>query len=228
MSSDRVVICEHREHSYVDVLLATFAVNPLFLQLPLFGIQPTRQEAEDYVALFRYLSYLLGTPHEYFATLEQAKATMESMITHEFTKPTAISKNIGYNLMQVIEDIPPLNISRNFIEAGARTLNGDRFCDALELGNPGWSSYAAFRAFCWIVRGLSWCQEAYPPLDDYVVRRTRSFLHHLVIHSKAGLNGGTKFDFEFVPNLNHVSVAKVSYHTRLQRLWCHRPLQTKY
>lgn len=125
------------------------------------GIKPTRQEAEDYVALFRYLAYLLVTPNQYFVTLEQAKATMESMLTHEYTKPTATSKDIGYNLMQVIEDIPPLNISREFIEAGARMLNGDRFCNALGIGKPGWSTYAAFRTFSGWLKALFGARESF-------------------------------------------------------------------
>jgi hypothetical protein len=37
----------------------------------------------DYIALFRYVGYLLGTPDEFFKTAGRAKATMESKLLYE-------------------------------------------------------------------------------------------------------------------------------------------------
>jgi hypothetical protein len=64
--------------------ICTFCCNHAYLQLPRMGVFPNAQEVGDYVALFRYLAYLLGTPdEEYFVSARKAKATMESMLMHE-------------------------------------------------------------------------------------------------------------------------------------------------
>lgn len=179
--------------------ITTFACLPIFSQLPQLGIKPGKQETADYIALFRYLSYLLGTPDEYVATPEQARATMESMMAHEVHTPTETSRDLGANLMAAVEDLPPFNVSRQFLEAGARVFNGDAFCDGLGLGRPAWHSYAAWKTFCWILVALAKLQQVCPPLDRYVVKTFHDFLINLVIKSKYGLNGGTDFAFKYVP-----------------------------
>jgi hypothetical protein len=47
------------------------------------GIYPTKQEIDDFIALFRYIAYLTGTPTEYWKTAEKAKAVMETMLLYE-------------------------------------------------------------------------------------------------------------------------------------------------
>jgi len=90
--------------------ITTFSCNPMWFQLPKTGIVPRQQEVDDYIALFRYLGYLLGTPPKYFETSEKVKAVMESMYLHEL-EPTPTSKIEGYNFVKCLEDIPPMNIS---------------------------------------------------------------------------------------------------------------------
>lgn len=41
------------------------------------------REATGYIALFRYVSYLTGTPTELFETPEKAKKVMEDMLLYE-------------------------------------------------------------------------------------------------------------------------------------------------
>ena len=61
-----------------DAIHATciFSCMPLFRQLPAIGIQPGADEAADFLALFRYIAYVMGTPHEYFNGIDKAKAMM--------------------------------------------------------------------------------------------------------------------------------------------------------
>lgn len=42
-----------------------------------------KQEIDDYVALWRYIAYVIGAPQEYFATTSKSKAMMESLFYNE-------------------------------------------------------------------------------------------------------------------------------------------------
>ncbi|KAJ2990135.1 hypothetical protein NUW58_g3107 [Xylaria curta] len=176
--------------------IATFCCNHMWLQLPRMGVYPTQQEKEDYIALFRYLGYLLATPDEYFATVDQAKATMESMLVHELTV-TKTSRVVCFNFIKSLVDLPPFNVSKDFIEAGSRVLNGDELCDKLEMGRPGWVSYACFKGHCWLVSALATAQRLSPTFDHWIIAHWKLLLHSAVIQS--GLKGASKFDFKYVP-----------------------------
>ncbi|KAI1175289.1 hypothetical protein F4777DRAFT_588635 [Nemania sp. FL0916] len=176
--------------------VATFCCNHMWLQLPRMGVYPTEQEKEDYIALFRYLGYLLASPDEYFATVDQAKATMESMLVHEL-KVTDTSRVVCYNFIKCLTDLPPFNVSKEFIEAGSRVLNGDELCDELEMGRPGWIPYACFKGHCWLVSALATAQRLSPKFDAWMINYWRQLLHSAIIQS--GLKGASKFDFKYIP-----------------------------
>lgn len=149
--------------------ITTFACNPMFLQLPKMGIQPSQGEIGDYLALFRYLAHVIGTPTEYFSTTEQARAVMESCYLHELNM-TETSKTVAYNFVRCVESLPPpLIISRGFIEAGSRWINGHELCDELGLGRPGWLSYAVFAGHCVFVNVLARAQRLIPWLDEFMI-----------------------------------------------------------
>ncbi|KAH6884177.1 hypothetical protein B0T10DRAFT_493706 [Thelonectria olida] len=184
--------------------ITTFACNHMWLQLPQMGVYPDKQEIADYIALFRYLGYVLGTPDEYFATVPKAKAVMESMLIHELhVTPTSLI--VGHNFVECLKDLPPFNVSAQFIEAGSRVLNGDGLCDSLGLGRPGWFPYACFKGHCWLVRVLALAQQTIPSIDRRVTRFWKNLLHEAVIQSKAGLNGGSKLDFKHVPRMDKLT-----------------------
>lgn len=71
------------------------------------GIQPTKQEITDFIALFRYISYLTGTPDHYFSTPSKAKAVMETMFLYELD-PSKTSKMLAHNFIKWLEDEPPV------------------------------------------------------------------------------------------------------------------------
>ncbi|OQE00808.1 hypothetical protein PENVUL_c046G03277 [Penicillium vulpinum] len=94
---------------------AIFCCMPLFRQLPKIGIQPHPREMEDYLALFRYIAYVMGTPDSFFKGTEQSKATMESIMMCE-PEPTESSKSIGANFVTAIQDYPGVNVSKPMLE----------------------------------------------------------------------------------------------------------------
>ncbi|KAK5999190.1 hypothetical protein PT974_01580 [Cladobotryum mycophilum] len=184
--------------------ITTFCCNHMWLQLPLMGVYPTHQDMADYIALFRYVGYLLAVPDKYFHSVAQAKATMESMMVHEL-QITPTSRIVGHNFVQCVQDLPPINISAGFIEAGGRVLNGDELCDLLGLGRPSVFYYACFRGYCWLVRWLALAQQTFPALDEAVVKYFRTTLHQIIIESKAGLAGGAKLGFQYVPQIGKLT-----------------------
>lgn len=155
--------------------ICVFCCNPMWFQLPKMGIAPKKQEIADYIALFRYVAYLLATPTQYFETPEKAKAVMESMYLNEL-EPSEISKIVGHNFVKCLEDLPPFNISRDFMEAGSRWINGDALCDALDLGRPGRYYYALMTGLSWIVRSVAFLQKTIPSFDRFIVAVSRLLL----------------------------------------------------
>ncbi|KAJ6789097.1 hypothetical protein PWT90_00399 [Aphanocladium album] len=184
--------------------ISTFCCNHMWLQLPLMGVHPSQQEMADYIALFRYVGYLLATPDKYFASVATAKATMESMLLHE-RELTDTSRVVGYNFVQCLKDMPPFNISADFIAAGSRVLNCDEFCDLLGFHRPRILPYACFQGLCWFVRGLALAQQGCPRLDETVVDYSRKLLHRAIITSKSGLGRASKLDFKYVPQLGKLT-----------------------
>lgn len=180
--------------------ISVFCCNHSWLQLPFMGITPTEQETADYIALFRYVGYLLGVPDGHFTSPAKARATMESMLLHEL-RLSSTSHTIAYNFVQCVTDLPPFNVSEQFIVAGTRALNGDTFSDSLGLGRPNLIYYASFRGFCWLVRTLAYIQQISLVADRAITNCFRRALHEGVIKSKSGLAGGSKFDFKHVPQI---------------------------
>jgi hypothetical protein len=147
--------------------IATFGCNPIWLQLPRLGITPTPQEAEDYMALFRYVGYVIGTPQECFRSAAKGKACMESI---EMTLyPTDKSKVLGHNFIECLKNIPPLNLSRPFIEAGTRVINGEDHGKLIGISKPGLLSYCQFYGLCFTLRGMTLVQRFSPRFENYLV-----------------------------------------------------------
>ena len=178
--------------------IATFCCNPFWLQLPVMGIYPSSEEKADYIALFRYIAYVVGTPYEYFASSDRARATMESLLLDLRISDT--SRILGHNFMQCLIDLPPFNVSSQFIEAGSRKLNGYEFCDSLGLGHPGYYSYACFTGYCWLAKCLAVAQHLSPSLDSIISDFFRTKLYKAVINNST-LAGGSKMQYKYIPKL---------------------------
>lgn len=139
-------------NTYDSILTLTFfCCNPIWKQLPRLGVHLTAQEAEDLVALFRFLAYLLGVPTDCFSSAARAKKTMED-IKDGSIAPSESSKKITRDFINAFADKAPYNVSRGFIQAGIRSMNPAPVCDALGVEAVGWTSYIAFVGLRWSVK----------------------------------------------------------------------------
>ncbi|CAI6332730.1 unnamed protein product [Periconia digitata] len=179
--------------------ITTFSCNHAWYQLSHMGVHPPQNEVEDYIALWRYIAYVIGTPPGYFATATKAKAIMESLSYNELSI-TPSSLIVRHNFVEALKDLPPMNISSGFIEAASRCLNGDVLCDQLGMGKPGWYPYACFKGHCWLVVALATLQHWVPSFENWSIEFYRKNLHSAIIHSKYGLQGGSLLDFKYVPD----------------------------
>ena len=145
--------------------IGTYSTNLMFIQLPRQNIYPRKQEIEDYIALFRYIAHIVGTPTEAFETPSNAKAWMESIIMTE-VYPTDTGKVLANNIINCLEDTPPAYISREFLEAGSRWLNGNELCDGLGIGRPGWYYWALMEGQCWLSKTVAYTARSISWLDE--------------------------------------------------------------
>jgi hypothetical protein len=153
--------------------ISTFCCSPMWSQLPKIGIQPTEDEIEDYVALFRYLGHLLGVPQRLFDTTSRAKTIMHLMMEHE-SQPSATSQTVAHNFIRTITSTKPYKLSDGFVAAGSRSMNGDELCDKLNIHRPTLLHYATFRGCCWLAITLCHLQRWCTALDEYVINVRRA------------------------------------------------------
>ena len=154
-------------NNYDNILtMSFFCCNPIWVQIPHFGIRLSKEEETDFIALYRYLAYLLGTPDSYFATAGTAKATMTALFANK-GRPTDASRELAENFIDSLADRQPVCISRGFLEAGSRSMNGNELCDELKLGRPGLVNHVCFTSFCWLIWLLSVVQKVSPAVEQW-------------------------------------------------------------
>ena len=144
--------------------IGTFSATLIWLAFPRQGIWLRKQETIDYIALFRYIGYLTGTPTDYFETPEKARTVMESLLMYEID-PTDTSKILANNVIRALEAQPPQYASRAMLEANSRWLNGNELCDALGLGNPGLYYWALVAGQCIFFMAICYTYRSIPFLD---------------------------------------------------------------
>ncbi|KAL3452900.1 hypothetical protein BJX65DRAFT_265090 [Aspergillus insuetus] len=178
--------------------ISTFCCNPMWLQLPTFGSIPLdERQIADYIAVFRYLAYLLGTPTSYFETVEKAKCAMESFLIHE-VRTTETSRTVAYNFLECVTNLPsPFSVSSGFVAAGSRWINGDALCDELELERPNIVYRLSFMGFVIFATVLAWVQKVLPGVDSFMVNFFRTKLYTGIVQRKSR----TRFDFKYVPQM---------------------------
>ncbi|KAL8953886.1 MAG: hypothetical protein Q9222_000260 [Ikaeria aurantiellina] len=107
----RIVKLARKKPDYYDVEKFGVPINDL----------DSTEEIEDYIALFRYIAYLTGTPNEYFESPARAKTVMETLLRDEI-QPSATSRILANNILSCLEDQPPTFASRPFLEANCRAF----------------------------------------------------------------------------------------------------------
>ena len=140
--------------------IGTFSATLIWISLPRQGIFMTQGEIIDYIALWRYIAYLTGTPTEHFETPEKAKRVMEVLLLYEI-KPTETSKILANNIIKSLAGQPPGFASEAFLQVNSRWLNGNELSDALGIGRPSIYYWALavgqclfFMAICYTYRAV--------------------------------------------------------------------------
>ena len=116
--------------------ISVFSGTLIWMSFPRQGIYMRKQETEDYVALWRYIAWVIGCPTEHFASAAKAKAIMESLFENE-VQPNEMGALLANNIIKSIENEPPTYESADMLCASARWLNGNQLSDALKVPNPG-------------------------------------------------------------------------------------------
>ncbi|RYO88242.1 hypothetical protein DL766_006278 [Monosporascus sp. MC13-8B] len=180
-----------------------FACQVVWIGLPRQGIVMRPGEVEDYLALWRYVAYLVGAPHDWLAMPDTARRMMESLIVSEM-RPTSRSAALANNILDGLASQPPAYASREFLCAEAWWLNGPEVARALEVGWPGWYYYALvlgqcvfFAVTCYVNRSAAW-------LDERNIKLVRHILYQVFIRdkSKGGLGYTSKFPLKYHPSFD--------------------------
>lgn len=187
--------------------VTTFSTSLLYQSLPRQGIFPTDQEAADYVALWRYIAWLFGTPTDpFFVNIVSAKRIFESFILYEIN-PSPTSRVLAFNLMAALSNSPPIYASPNMLYATARWLIGHELSDALELGRPGWWYYILMVGQCLVFMSASYTTRISKKWDLEKQRRMRNAFWTMIVVSKTGLDGKlAKFEMKWIPKVGKTTV----------------------
>ncbi|KAI1083949.1 hypothetical protein F5B20DRAFT_594504 [Whalleya microplaca] len=187
----------------------TFSATVIWMGLPRQGIWLREQEIIDYLALWRYIAYIMGAPHDWMATPQSAKAMMESLLVSEI-KPSQASANLANNIITGLQGQAPTHASREFMCAQTYWLNGRELSEALDIERPS-LYYSAlmlgqcilFMTFCYVNRSVTY-------LDERHIKLVRKLLFNVLLHdkSKGGLGYTTKFPLKHLPSFDRVSTER--------------------
>jgi len=185
--------------------IATFSSTLIWLSLPRQGIFMRKQEKEDYVALWRYVAYVIGCPTDHFATTAEAKRMTEALLLYEI-HPTRTSRIMANNVIKSLEGQPPGYASADFLIASARWLNGNDLCDELGLARPGLYYWALMAGQCLFFCFWSYTYRSVPYLDAKKVAMLKKAFYNVIVNTKYGLKGEeSTFDFKYVPEYSTIT-----------------------
>ncbi|KAF2190635.1 hypothetical protein K469DRAFT_560160 [Zopfia rhizophila CBS 207.26] len=185
--------------------IGTFCATLIWISFPRQGLFLREQEKIDYVALWRYIGYLLGTPTEYFETPEKTKAVMESLL-HNEVRPSEMSKILANNIIRSLEKQPPTYVSPDMLIASARWLNGNDLGDSLGLPRVSWYYWALMIGQCLFFMTLCYTYRSIPWLDRRHIASLKKIFYAVIVESKYGLAGTeTLFDFKYIPEYETVT-----------------------
>ncbi|KAF2741016.1 hypothetical protein EJ04DRAFT_481307 [Polyplosphaeria fusca] len=185
--------------------IGTFSATLIWLSFPRQGLFLREQEKTDYIALWRYIGYLLGTPTDVFATPTKAKAVMESLLYNE-VQPSEMSKLLANNIIRALEKQPPTYVSPDMLVASARWLNGNELGDALALPRVSYYYWALMTGQCLFFMAICYSYRAIPYLDRRKISNLKKIFYAIIVESKYGLAGTeTVFDFKYVPEYETVT-----------------------
>jgi hypothetical protein len=187
--------------------IATFSSSLIWQSLPRQGIFPTTQEATDYVALWRYIGWLFGTPTDpYMVDAANAKRTFESLILFEID-PSPTSRILAFNLIAALSNNPPIYASPDMLFATARWLIGHELSDALDLGRPSWYYYILMVGQCFVFIGGSYSTRLSKSWDIRKQQVMRKAFWTMIVDSKHGLDGRlARYEMKWIPKLGKTTI----------------------
>ncbi|KAF2768206.1 hypothetical protein EJ03DRAFT_274807 [Teratosphaeria nubilosa] len=185
--------------------IATFSATLVWLSLPRQGIFMREQEKTDYIALWRWIAYVIGCPTEHFETVEKAKMMSEALLLYEI-HPTETSKIMANNIIKCLEGQPPGYVSAEFLTASARWLNGNDLCDQLGLMRPGYYYWALMAGQCLFFCFWSYIYRSVPSWDAQKIELLKKVFYQVIVDSKFGLKGEeSRFEFKWVPQYSTIT-----------------------
>ncbi|KAI0137265.1 tat pathway signal sequence [Xylariales sp. AK1849] len=184
----------------------TFSATLVWLGFPRQGIWLRQQEIVDYLALWRYIAYLMGTPHAWLATPETAKAMMESLLASEI-KPTNKSRTLANNIITGFEGLPPTYASRGFLNAETYWLNGSELSQELGIEKPKLYLSILVAGQCLFFMVSGYINRSVPSWDERNIKLVRKVLYEVLVHNKkhGALGYETKFSFKWIPDLKNMT-----------------------
>ncbi|RKU40890.1 hypothetical protein DL546_002600 [Coniochaeta pulveracea] len=182
--------------------IAAFSATLIWVSLPRQGIWLSEQEKEDYIALWRYLGYLLGAPTEpYFSTPARAKATMESLMLTEI-QPSETSQILANNIIAALADSPPVYTSREFLCAESWWLNGPKLSTALAVARPSWWYRVLVGLQCAMFMAIIYVTRAVPRWDKTRILGAKRKIRTLTVN----LSGGKAMHgLQYTPQLGRMT-----------------------
>ena len=185
--------------------IATFSSTLIYMSLPRQGIYMRKQEIADYIALWRYVAYVIGCPTDHFESPPKAKAMMEALLLYEI-HPTETSKIMANNVIKCLDGQPPGYASADFLTASARWLNGNELCDELGLMRPSAYYWALVAGQCLFFCVFSYTYRSVPSWDAKKIEMLKRVFYNLIVHAKYGLKGvESKFEFKYVPEYSTIT-----------------------
>ncbi|KAI9159015.1 hypothetical protein HJFPF1_07020 [Paramyrothecium foliicola] len=186
--------------------ISTFCPKLVYLGYSKQGIFLREQEIQDYHALWRYIAYLMGAPHDWLSSSEKAKLTMESIMSKEYS-PTPASIALANNIITGFKDIPPTYASKNYLNALVWWMNGDKVAQDLEIEKPSIYYTALVASQCGIFMLNAYLCRTFPYLDNLNIRRIRKRLYHVFVEDKenGALGYKAKFTYKWAPSLTYTS-----------------------
>ncbi|KAK1622503.1 hypothetical protein BDP81DRAFT_466022 [Colletotrichum phormii] len=195
--------------------VCAFSTNLVWLALPRQGIYVRHQEALDYLVLWRWVGYILGTPHWILETPECALASMESLLK-ACLAPSKNSRALANNLVIALDGVLPIHEPKEFFEAGTRFINGDEMCDDVGLGKPGLYWDAVIRGIIWTLMVITYMSRSIPAWDRWQIKTFRALFWDYIVENKDTLKGGYKYEFKYVPHHDAKTGAETADGPRLK------------
>ncbi|KXH51237.1 tat pathway signal sequence [Colletotrichum simmondsii] len=213
----RILLLAKQKPSYYDVAaygvpvndldsigtITTFSSTLLWIGLPRQGIFLKDSEKRDYLALWRYVAYIMGTPTDAFSSLGRARATMESLLASEI-QPSDTSRALANNVLTGLAEQPPWHVSREFLAAETYWLNGPKLARALAVEKPPFYYSLLILGQCLFFMFMCYSRRLFPSWDESRNKNLKKALYNITINKPAlgALGKETNFEFKYIPTLN--------------------------